>query len=1052
MKRLLTLILMLLTLMVGAASCQEESALTLMVYLCGSNLETDAGAASADLEEMMTHYPADGSVRVIVMASGSRQWHSDVSPDETAIYELTGAGLEKLCALPLQSMGDPAALTSLLDYGYTHASAQQYALLLWDHGAGPAVGVCFDELFPAENGMDGLTLPELSQALSDSAAARQKLSWIGFDACLMASVETACAVAPYADYMIASQETEPASGWAYAFLKDAANDASGADTGRRVINAYFDSLADALAPVTLSCVDLRFMPSISDRMDQLFNTLHLSLDDQSYPAFADCRVNTKSLGCSTAYEYDLVDLTDLLEVYQAEELADCSELLALLDQAIVDSRSNMPFINGLSIHYPHYGVTESSTPSASAGYTAFMADMSAIRLGKPLTDWSTPYRPEAAMADGVTQVTMALTQAQADSLDSATLYIIKQMTDQDFQLVYKTNDVTLTEDNILLGTYEEQALFIVNAQGEVVSEAIPYSLQGDAVVLYGMLSKDVDILEIDDWWVFVQCIFRKDAQGRYRLAEVQESTTDPTLQGKATVRLEDYDSLSIFRGSSSPAYTEDGKLLSPNQWPVGEMSYGWWFNLADFPGWSIDFRSQQDGRNRFALLEITDTQNHVVCSELLPIPNPNIIELPAEEQTLMDNEFCRIRFNGAHEVHGRHPTLRLFFTCENRDSENITVDVNLLQFDSTALSRFSGSSTAIEPGKSRAIEVEVKQEDLERLGIQSVETLRMNLVVNHGYTEKIWEQPAECSFSADLRTIAPNPAAPEILSTDVWDGLEFSLYDLDIQDNENMTGKIRIRNLSEEAQFISTSAFYLNDMQIHGYLKDTFRTMQLPAGASFHTEFSLNLRGHFSDDMRPESSRFLLESLGMTHLYTLGFDAYHDAWNQTERLTFTLPQPFALPVDESRIRVDHWPVIYDRDGVTIRLVDYTWQPDSKYLSDYRYINIFAENTTDEPVNVFVPWRIRESSQHAFLVNGQSLDYVSAPVLPANSALMEDFSYAAAEGIDPMENIDMFLQITTASGRQDWVKVHIERTGEARTEGDYRILDAEQLLVTATPLN
>lgn len=1052
MKRLFTILLILLVLTLGAAACQAESALTLMVYLCGSNLETDAGAASADLAEMQAHFPEDGRLRIIVMASGSRQWHSDVSPDETAIYELTGAGLNKLCSLPLQSMGDPAALTALLDYGYTNAPAQQYALLLWDHGAGPAVGLCFDELFPAENGMDGLTLAELSQALSDSPAAGEKLCWIGFDACLMASVETACTAAPYAEYMIASQETEPASGWDYAFLAGIAGDASGADTGRRVIDAYFDSLADSLAPVTLSCVDLRCMPAISDRMDQLFNTLHLSLDDQSYPAFADCRVNTKSLGCSTAYEYDLIDLTDLLEVYQAEDIADCEELLALLDQAIVDSRSNMAFVNGLSIHYPHYGAQENTAASPSAGYTAFMADMSAIRLGKPLTDWSTPYRPEAALADGVTQVTMALTQAQADSLDSARLYILKQMTDQDYQAVYKTDDVTLTEDNILLATYEEQALFLVNAQGEIISEALPYTLQGDAVVLVGMLARDTDILTDENWWVFVKCLFRQDAQGRYRLAEVQESTTDPTLQGKATVRLEDYDTLSIFRGSSIPAYAEDGKLLPPSQWPAGEMSYGWWFTLADFPGWSIDFRSQQDGRNRFALLEITDTQNHVICSELLPIANTNIIELPAQVQTLMDNELCRVQFTGAQEVHGHRPTLRLSFLCENRDSQNIDLDINLLQFDDIVLSRFSGSSTAIEPGKSREIEIEIKQEDLEKLGVQSVETLQMTLVVNHGYTEAVWEQTAACSFSADLQSFAPNPAAPEILSTAVWDDIEFALYNLTMEDDGSLHGKVRLRNLSAEAQIINTSSLYLNDLRVRGRLEDSFSYTKLPAGATFHTEVSIDLHGYLGDDMRPESGRFLPEILGMAQVHTLGFEAYHDDWNATQRVTFTLPEPFTLPVDEALARVDTWPVIFDQDGVTLRLADITWQPESEYLSQYRYINIFAENATDEHVNVFVPWGLLGSSAPSCLVNGQPLDYVSAPGFPARTALMEDFSYAVTEGTDPMEHIDMILQITAASGRQDFVRVRIERIGEPRTEDGYCILDAEQLRVTSTPLD
>lgn len=42
-----------------------------------------------------------------------------------------------------------------------------------------------------------------------------KFAFIGFDACLMATVETANMLVPHADYMFASEETEPGYGWDY---------------------------------------------------------------------------------------------------------------------------------------------------------------------------------------------------------------------------------------------------------------------------------------------------------------------------------------------------------------------------------------------------------------------------------------------------------------------------------------------------------------------------------------------------------------------------------------------------------------------------------------------------------------------------------------------------------------------------------------------------------------------------------------------------------------------------------------------------------------------
>ena len=48
-----------------------------------------------------------------------------------------------------------------------------------------------------ENFRDLLTLDELSEALEDSVGAHMtKLEWIGFDACLMSSLEVASVLAP----------------------------------------------------------------------------------------------------------------------------------------------------------------------------------------------------------------------------------------------------------------------------------------------------------------------------------------------------------------------------------------------------------------------------------------------------------------------------------------------------------------------------------------------------------------------------------------------------------------------------------------------------------------------------------------------------------------------------------------------------------------------------------------------------------------------------------------------------------------------------------------
>ena len=126
-----------------SAAADGQPRLTLMIYMTGSDLESNAGAASDELAEMMAACPEDGGISVLVMASGSRKWTSgDIAEDETSIYELHAGGLKKVRTGALRSMGDPDTLLSLLDYGYANYPAEQYALILWNHGAGPLMVSC----------------------------------------------------------------------------------------------------------------------------------------------------------------------------------------------------------------------------------------------------------------------------------------------------------------------------------------------------------------------------------------------------------------------------------------------------------------------------------------------------------------------------------------------------------------------------------------------------------------------------------------------------------------------------------------------------------------------------------------------------------------------------------------------------------------------------------------------------------------------------------------------------------------------------------------------
>lgn len=108
-------------------------------------------------------------------------------------------------------MGDPETLKGFLNYAEENYPADHKMLLFWNHGGGSVSGVSFDENYE----MDSLVLDELSAVMKDVYGDKKPFEVVGFDTCLMATVDTANVFQNYASYMVASEETEPGNGWLY---------------------------------------------------------------------------------------------------------------------------------------------------------------------------------------------------------------------------------------------------------------------------------------------------------------------------------------------------------------------------------------------------------------------------------------------------------------------------------------------------------------------------------------------------------------------------------------------------------------------------------------------------------------------------------------------------------------------------------------------------------------------------------------------------------------------------------------------------------------------
>jgi len=156
------------------------------------------------------------------------------------------------------NMGDPNTFYSFLRWGISSYPANRYAVVLWDHGS-QWYGACSDD----SSGGDILNMSDIDLALYYNYLdmGNTTLDLVGFDACLMASLEVTYQVWGYADHMVASEHLEPGDGWEYQWsLNWLVNNpmSSPSRLARQIVDDFVDSYKNGhnqQDDVTLSAID-----------------------------------------------------------------------------------------------------------------------------------------------------------------------------------------------------------------------------------------------------------------------------------------------------------------------------------------------------------------------------------------------------------------------------------------------------------------------------------------------------------------------------------------------------------------------------------------------------------------------------------------------------------------------------------------------------------------------------------------------------------------------------------------------------------------------------
>ena len=350
----------------NSAPMGDADTWTVFVYMCGSDLESENGLAVDDIEEMANAYTGD-NVRFVVQTGGSTRWNGyDISADSLQRFEVTGGGVYLVDEVSDADMGQEQTLEDFLRWGVENYPADKMGVVFWNHGGGSVSGASFDELYD----LDSLTLSEMYSAFvqvwePSNEPGQQPLELVGFDTCLMATVDTAYTFCDLAKYLVASEETEPANGWYYSqwvgtLAKQPAMD--GAALGRVICDAYYEGceLVGTEDNTTLSVTDLSKMGDLLDAYESFGKEALAAAcaDPGFFSQMGRVAAQTENYGGNTREQgyTNMVDLghmarcsTDLLPSAQA--------VLDALDQCVL-YRVNGVYrteATGLSCYYSYNG-------------------------------------------------------------------------------------------------------------------------------------------------------------------------------------------------------------------------------------------------------------------------------------------------------------------------------------------------------------------------------------------------------------------------------------------------------------------------------------------------------------------------------------------------------------------------------------------------------------------------------------------------------------------------------------------------------------------------
>jgi hypothetical protein len=517
------------------------------------------------------------------------------------LLEITLGGANELDDLGDVNTGDPQVLADFVARGIAEYPADNYALVISDHGASwPGVGG--DE----SSDSDSLSLAEIHDGIAAGleGSGVEKLDLLGFDACLMATFEVATAMAPLADRMLASQELEPGHGWDYTALS-IVQDNGGVTTdelGSALIDGFEaqSESEETDAEITLSLVDLEAMPAVSGAVDAFSGAL-VERAASIAPTVGRSLASTLGFGRSAdpdqdSYMTDLGILAGDIGVDALDVSDQADDVVRAINDAVLDKVDGQATrgATGLSIYFPptvDYYDASYDDLGLDTGWLEFLS--SYYGAGAEI-----PAKATAAFADGSAEyffdddgLSISATSASTENIAEA--YIRYGLVESDGSITFLGKEPADFDERSAIGTWDLTSLEITDGE-DTTSAFVDLTIDDDA----GVTTIDVPM-------------------GYYAADDVdgetyQDALLSLVIDDSDELVSESYYSYDDATGNYGALTADPEGIISPELLSVDEDGTETWFATSDYglyadiPYLAYDFPALASGTEVYIELTIID--------------------------------------------------------------------------------------------------------------------------------------------------------------------------------------------------------------------------------------------------------------------------------------------------------------------------------------------------------------------------------------------------------------------------------------------------------------